>query len=411
MPEFHLFNIEETAAETDEKLRESFIKKTDKIFPRFLFCLSPKDKAVFPKKPSLLFYNYAARILGISPDEKPLIFISKKSRPYYLCDSLIEDRKAFLKTKTAAEEGFSLSVFIETPKTARVAKEAGFKKISGGKGLHFSREALLANDKAYFKELCSKSGVPYIKGYAVSSMAAAESALKTFPSHKKIFIKKTLYGGGMGNLCGSPSELIGKLKDFYNKGTLIIEPFLEADEVMGTLCEISKEKSIYIGCDRQRSKNGKWSGFDYEISSHRDEEFLKEKSLVLSEKLRKLGFRGIANFDWLKEKKAGKIYALEANLRNNGFYFLFSFAKRYFGKKTNISYREGLKTGSSDFKSFSFALEKKIKKAGFKLIKKPGEKEGFLIVCFGQGEASLACFSVSQKKFKKMKYFLEENFK
>ncbi|NLI09524.1 MAG: hypothetical protein GX447_02055 [Elusimicrobia bacterium] len=411
MPEFHLFNIEETAAETDEKLRANFIKKTEKIFPRFLFCLSPGDKAVFTKKISPSFYDYAARVLGISTDEKPLIFISKKSRPYYLCDSLICDEKAFLKTKKAAKEGFSLSVFIETPKTARVAKEAGFKKISGGKGLHFSREALLANDKSYFKKLCSKNGVPYIKGYTVSSMAAAERAIKTFPSYKKIFLKKTLYGGGMGNMFGRPLELIDRLENFYNKGTLIIEPFLEPSQIIGTLCEISREKSVYIGCDRQKSKNGKWSGFDYEISANRDEKFLKEKSVLLSEKLRKLGFRGIANFDWLKEKKTGKIYALEANLRNNGFYFLFSFAKRYFKEKTNISYREGLKTGSSGFKSFSAALEKKLKKWGFGLIKKPGEKDGFLIVCFSHGEASLACFSASKKKFKKMKSFLEENFK
>jgi len=242
-------------------------------------------------------------------------------------------------------------------------------------------------------------------------MTAAEKAIKDLSiKYEKIFIKKTYYGGGLGNLYGNSSFILEKLKNFYNNGKILIEPFLNIEKTYGSLCEIREEKIHFLGIDIQISENGKWKGFDFPAKSKKDITFIKNKSLILANFLKRKGIYGIANFDWLKEKKTGKIYALECNLRNNGFYFILDFARRYFNdlKELNIIYREQLKSKHKNFFYLKKNLKEKLEKEGVNLIENPGEKEGFIIISYqNNGEFSISFFYRNTKKILKIKKLME----
>ncbi|GAB4033712.1 MAG: hypothetical protein Fur0012_13600 [Elusimicrobiota bacterium] len=409
MREFHLFNIEEVAAETDSKLRDCFVKKTFRIFPRFLFCLSRGDCAVFPEKLDSEFSSYAFSTMGLSVNKESLFFLEKKSSPYFLCDSILLDDKISSTLKKMASRGLKLSAFIDTPKSIRLARELGISLTSERASGALSGRVLSANDKALFKKMCFEIGVPAIEGYEVESMAAAQKALKNLGSAGKVFLKKTLYGGGMDNLFGSAGDLLELLPSFYTGGRLLVEPYIEAESVFGTICEILPDKISYLGCDLQNFRSGSWNGFDFPGCSGGDAVFLKENSLKLARRLAADGVFGIANFDWLKEKGSGRIFALEVNLRNNGFYFLHSFANRYFPNTESllISYREGLKSREKTFSAFRKKLSDRLEACRLHLIDKPGEKEGMLIVSWRGGEFAIASFSESLKRFEEMKKFID----
>lgn len=409
MPEFHLFNIEEVAAETDSKLRDFFVKKTFRIFPRFIFCLSPGDCAVFPEKLDPEFSSYAMAVLNLSPSEEALFFLNKKSSPYFLCDSILSDHLICANIKKLAKKGLRLSAFIDTPKSIRLAGELGLCCAPARESGAISGQALSANDKGFFKKMCFETGVPAIAGYEVESMAAAQKAVKNLGTGGKVFLKKTLYGGGMGNLSGSAGDLLEMLPSFYTGGRLLVEPYIEAESVFGTLCEILPDRISYIGCDIQSFRSGSWNGFDFPGCLGRDASFLKENSLKLAKSLADRGISGIANFDWLKEKGTGRIFALEVNLRNNGFYFMHSFANRYFSNTDSllISYREGLKSREKSFSNFRKKLSSRLLERGLNLIYKPGEREGIVVVSWRGGEFSIACFSRSAGKLEDMKRFID----
>ncbi len=410
MPELHIFNIDETAQERNENLKKLFVKKTLKIFPRFLFCLLPRDKAVFPFEPDRDFLKYACGITGADIRDNPLLYVDYPAAGLPMCDAVLGDKKLVDKLKELAGRGFSVSFFMRTAKAAKLAFKCGFSK-SLCKESSLSR-ALSANDKASFKELCSKAGVPFIEGFTAGSFKEAVKVIVKLPQSERFFLKKTVYGGGIGNICGYPGELLKKLPEFYSGGRLVIEPCLDAENVYGTLCRVSAEKSAYLAADRQKIRAGGWSGFDCGTGEIEEEGSLRSNSLKLAEKLRRLGFEGIANFDWLKEKNSGRLYAIEANLRNNGFYFLYSFALRYFEtRKIHISYREGIKTSHKNFRLLKENLKNKLEKNGFKLIESGGYKNGFMIVSFSKGEFSLACFSSSKSEAGEMRLFMEEEFK
>jgi len=150
MPKIFIFNIEEVADEINEKQRNIFIYKILKIFPRFLFCLSSGDKIILPDKIDKKFAFYVSRILSLGKINDFIFFLKNKSKPYFLCDSILSDTALKKNLDKKVSSNFTIEPYIDTPKIYRLSKELNIKYDKRKEKIALSGKALLINDKSEF---------------------------------------------------------------------------------------------------------------------------------------------------------------------------------------------------------------------------------------------------------------------
>lgn len=411
MPKLWIFNIDEVVPVNDPSYSSVFVPKIMEIFPRFFLSLSPGDKIITPVLPDDIFIDYVSKILNLGNKKEWIFKLNNITSPYSLVDSILNDMQVMDDIKKLDREKFEMEGFIETPKLLELSKKTGIKLNKTDEKLISEGFTLNMNDKAYFKETAKKIGIDVVDGYIASDIEEAIEGIKKIHNNYKsdVMVKKSLYGGGFGNLFGSIDRVISELSDFISNSKIVIEPLLDLKKVYGSLAVIS-DKIYFAGVDEQYFCDGKWAGFDYPSLDSQNSDKIKYYTLKLSDFLFKKGVKGYVNIDWIvTQKNPDRPLALELNLRNNGFNYAVDFAKRYFNSDYGgifIKYRENYNTnGLTSDQLINFF---KNKKGSEFFIDLPGMNEGFVLMNPpSNGKAAVGIFSDKKDNIKKISEMIE----
>lgn len=396
MPKIWVFNIDEVVPIKDLSYETVFVPKIKEIFPRFFLSLSPGDKIITPVCPDRNFTAYASKILSVK-DKDWIIRLKKESKPYSLIDSILKDRSTLTKLNSLNKEDFELEFFIETPKTVKFSKRIGIKSNKSDKKSISNGFVLKMNDKVYFKKVAKDLGIKTVDGSYASRLDDVISKINDIVQKhgSKVMIKKSLYGGGFGNIYGQADDIISKVNEFVKGSKVVIEPYLNIKKVYGSLAVIS-ERIEFAGVDEQAFSDGKWVGFDYPTKDINNASLIKKDTLKLCEFLKKKGVKGYVNIDWVVTKETPfEPMAMELNLRNNGFNYALDFVKRYSSMKANeifLRYRENYQCGKVSFKKMKDFFKSSYLSKYF--IDLPGLKSGFVVMNPPlNGKAAIGIFS------------------
>ncbi|OGR60523.1 MAG: hypothetical protein A2X36_09870 [Elusimicrobia bacterium GWA2_69_24] len=350
MPRVWLFNVEEVAPEEDLHFDRVFTPKVAAVFPRFLFCLEPGDLTVAPVPVPEDFARYAAAVNGLPEDLRWLRTLPRRTRPYSIVTSILADRRGiFAELRGLGKAGgWQLEPYYQSHRILELSRKTGIPFDPCSAQAVLSGVILELNDKAYFKALMSLVGVPTVRGYLAYDRESLRAAMDRAGKDRRsrIMVKKTRYGGGIGNLSGTPASIRRRLRGWYGGGDVIVEPFLRFASVAGSLATISSGGVRYHGVDEQVFAAGRWAGFRY---PHRDDAAsrrIRELTLRVARQVRAKNARGDINLDWgiLRGGSGRSIpLALECNFRHNGFGYLMRFARRFFGPRAgrmHIRYTE-----------------------------------------------------------------------
>lgn len=382
MPSLWVANAEEVLPEDDPGYDAFVESRTLRMMPRFLLGLRPGDCLVLPTALPEDFSRYVARLLRL---REPLsLQVRQRSRPYSLVDSLEQDadaRAAFEERRR--EGGWTLEPFLQTERVARLAAETGIPTAPTPPGL-----VLRLNDKAWFKEFAAGLGVATVPGRVAASREALAAALH---GREDFMLRKTRSAGGAGNRHGSREDLL----EWYDAGSVLVEPFLPFDSVAGSLARLDDDGIRFLGIDRQVLQDGSWCGFDFP----NPDGAIRERAGVLAEAIHAAGGRGYLNLDW--GLLAGEPLLLECNFRHNGFAYVTDFAERYFGagwEGLAIHCREGLPTTAGTATELLGRLAALRLQGGPVLIDAPGAARGaVLTVPPADGAFSVAVFAADRE--------------
>lgn len=447
MPKLWVANAEEAFPEDDKYFRHNFATKTTRVFPRFLSCLSPGDCLVVPVELPSDYVEYMGRVLQLGDRRDYLLRVNLASS-CFLVDSILEDSEALatLQRRFAGRE-WCLEPYLNSARVVELGKRLGVQVT--GTLAHLVNEGLIEdlNDKAYFKLLAQQCGVRCVAGLTVSNATDLASAIRKLGRHSpEIMLRKVKYAGGAGNTHGNVDELLARIPQWYQSGTVLVEPFLSIDSVAGSLVRIDGDGGLaFLGIDRQVFAHGGWCGFDYpfhvnvvasgagavrwglqprgtysfwsdtdygrqlELGQERDVaeelrtraggEAIREKALALARLIASTGAQGQVNIDWAFEKGSCEPIALECNFRHNGLGYVIAFAQRYFAQDwVNMSMRcrEAVPTR---WKTTGELLEamRGVKIDGQPvLIDRPGARCGAVVTCPPQeGTFALVVFAKS----------------
>lgn len=394
MPRLWAPNIEEVLPENDVNYKPVFVPKTLEIFPRYLLCLSPGDRILSPRPLPEGFCSYIARVSGLGPVNSWLMNVDGRSDPYSLAESVLSDRRTMEVLRGMGRDGgWTLEPFIESPRVLRLSRETAIPTDKTRPDLVLNGTVTRFNDKGYFKDFAKKFGVATVPGYIADSMPALEKAVRlTSGGHEgRVMLRKTLYGGGLGNLSGSREDLLREIGSWYNGGRVLIEPFLPPHSVAGSLASVTASGVKFRGVDLQTFADGKWTGFDFPHPDRELAERIEELTLRLAKAAASEGARGYLNFDWACSDD--EPLSLECNMRNNGFAYVLDFAAGYFGGPRLIRYREGVKTRAADTRDLVEALSSVTAGGRPLLIAERGQEEGAVIMTPPlRGACSIAIF-------------------
>ena len=334
MPKLWLPNIEEVLPENDINYSPVFVPKTLEILPRFLLCLERGDAIITPKTVDPDFTAYIAGLSGLGRPSSWLLGTSGRSDPYSLVETALSDRTLMARLRAMGSKGgWTLEPFIESPRAVRLSRQTGIPTDKTHPSLVFNGVITKLNDKGHFKDLARDLGVRTPGGYLAESMPALEKAIELVSkqNNDRVMLRKTLYGGGLGNMAGSRAELISKIYVWYNGGRILIEPFLDITSVAGSLACITNEGVEFAGVDAQTFRDGKWTGFDFPHNDGTASAEIKRLTLLIAWAVREKGARGHINIDWaITSGEPDRPFALECNFRNNGFAYVLDFARRHF---------------------------------------------------------------------------------
>ncbi|MEW6012103.1 MAG: hypothetical protein AB1602_01750 [Elusimicrobiota bacterium] len=396
MPKIWIFNIDEVVPIKDSSYETVFVPKIKEIFPRFFLSLSPGDKIITPISPDKSFLDYASKILSMV-DEDWVIKLNKESKPYSLIDSVLKDSSTLKKLKGLNKNDFELEFFIETPKTVKFSEKIGIKSNKSDKKSISDGFVLKMNDKVYFKKIAKDLGIKTVDGAYASRLEDLIAKITDIAKkhRSKVMIKKSLYGGGFGNIYGKAEDIISRVNEFVKGSRVVIEPYLNIKKVYGSLAVISDEIE-FVGVDEQVFCDGKWVGFDYPTKDIDSANLIKKDTLKLCEFLKKKGVKGYVNIDWVATmEKPFEPMAMELNLRNNGFNYALDFVKRYSSMKADnifLRYRENYKCGKVSFKKLTELFKSSSLSKYF--IDSPGFKSGFAVMNPPlNGKAAIGIFS------------------
>jgi len=409
-------NVEEVLPENDVHYEKVFVPKALELFPRSLLCLAPGDAIVSPVAVDRDFCAYVAGLSGLGGPASWLIELAGHSKPYSLVESVTLDPAAMRRLRALGGAGaWVIEPFIESPRVMRLSRDTAIPTDKTNPELVLNGVVTRLNDKGSFKELAARLGVKTTGGYLADSMPALEKAiaLVSAANGDRVMLRKTLYGGGLGNLSGGRERLLYEIRSWYNGGRVLIEPFLDIRQVAGSLAVIADGGVSFLGVDVQTFCGGCWNGFDF---PHPDPELaarIRELTLTVGREAWKLGARGSLNVDWaFTADSPSEPLALECNFRNNGFGYVLNFAARYFGlppERLHIRYREGLSCGAAGTAALLRRLAA-VKLRGLPLlIDGPGRTEGAALMTPPlKGRCSVALFSADPAFIKEATAALSE---
>lgn len=374
MPKIILPNLEENCPEDDPHYEDVFVPKIQSLAPRYLAYLEDDDIFISPSAIPENFLQYVSRLYGRTLGRDRIIEITAHSRPYSLIDSMCEDARLIDRLSRLARQGtWELDACLETPKLQELA---GIVRMPASKS---TPEAIATgvilrlNDKIFFRQLAQRLGIPVVPGYVAENLEAIGRLVRIVgrENQDRIMLKKPLYGGGLGNLPGTSAQLGARLPEWYPGGNILVEHYLDFRCVIGSLVKIDMQGIRYLGTNVQLIEDGKWVGFRYPFSLEGITDHIKEMCLAFARAVESMGARGDVNVDWAVETGPGgkdRLYALECNLRFNGFGSILDCGYKYFksyGK--HVLYRENFP------KEGDFLLHPVV-------IDRPGREEGAILV-------------------------------
>lgn len=390
MPKLWLPNFEEVTLPDDPLFESTFALRAKRYASRALFLPAPGDLLLSPTLPDPAFLRYVSELGGF-PDTSWVLPVRGRVRPYSLIGALLEDARLLERLESLEKLGvrgdWILEPYIESP---RVLELSRILRIPTARS-HPQRvlDGLIGNlnDKGYFKELMRELGVPTVPSIQARTLGELEAGIRRLRHHQRLMLKKTRAGGGLGNLVGEPEALLRAVPDWFH-GEVLVEPFLELSETIGSLVRIEENgPGERIWTDRQRIREGKWTGFRYPHPSREACRPIIEMSERIARRVYALGGRGDLDLDW-GVLGDGTILALEANFRHNGFGYLLRFAERLFEQERAIAYLEDLPLGTKDFASLLPWLEERVP-----LLRTRGCESGVVVVMPpSEGEGALALF-------------------
>ncbi|MDD5657953.1 MAG: hypothetical protein PHF00_11950 [Elusimicrobia bacterium] len=409
MPRLWLINVDELAPPEDPHFDAVFTPAVSGSCVRFLFCLEPEDLLVCPVDVPAEFTDYVRGVCGLSPARDMILPLRRKSRPYSLVDSLLEDGALMRRlAELGRRGGWRLEPYIESPRVVALSRKTGIPTDKTHPDLILNGTILALNDKGRIRALARELGVPFVPGYLARDRRSLTAAIDKVSRENgdRVYLRKTRYCGGLGNLSGGKEELLRRLPSWYAGGDVLVEHALEFASVAGTLMTVGHDSVRFWGVDEQRFNGHNWAGFDYPHDDLRASAELCELSLRIANAVHQRRARGDLNLDWgLLRNQTGKLepVLLECNFRHNGLGQMLRFAQRYFGagfERVRIRCFIGLRLPrpDMDFAALRAALAAARTKAGALLIDSPGRSSGAVVMMPPRGGlAALALFAESPR--------------
>lgn len=351
MPRIWLINVEEVASADDAQYDAHFAPEAADYGARFLFSLEDEDLLVSPVRIPDEFIRYAGRVRDWRVGRQPILPLGKRSRPYSLADSIMEDERLLeVLAGLGARGGWTLEAYLDSPRVVALSEETGIPTDKTHPDFVLNGTILKLNDKGYFRSLTRKLGIPTVPGYLAADRDGILAAMDKVAAENgdRIYLKKTLYGGGLGNLCGTRAELGRRLDSWYNKGEVVVEHALDFASVAGTLMTLGHDSVRFWGVDEQRFDGHHWGGFDFPHPDREASSELCAMSLSIANAVHRQKARGDLNLDWGLAREGGKLrpLLLECNFRHNGLGQVLRFAQSYFGDRApglRMQYFTGLR--------------------------------------------------------------------
>jgi hypothetical protein len=407
MPRIFLPNTEDVADSNDILYESTQVVKSWYLCMRSFFCLEKGDLIVIPKEPEAEFANYARMVNRFEEDDNFYIVLNKTTKPYSLVESILQDQYVLNILNDLSKSGkWVLDAYMNTISVAKLSNQVNIPL----KGISYSivEKGLpdKLNNKYFFKILSKDLGIEVAPFIYADNVVSIVDAMKKISGdgYKTIILKKIRNAGGDGNLVGSKEELLGKLHDWYNIGGVLVEPYIDLCEVIGSLVDINNGYYKWRGINKQFIADSKWNGFSYPHAARQLTDDIKRLSIKYAVALYEMGARGCLNIDWGVVKKDNGLtpLALEINFRHNGFAYILDMAEKYFGPKgslMNIAYHSEIKLRNNKCKftdllyilrnisvnGESILIDKSHKGAGV-IITQLLNNEKFGLAIFGESE-------------------------
>ena len=394
MPRLWLINVEELASPEDPQFDSLFAPTVVGSCVRFLFCMEPGDLA------------YVRRV-GALPEGPLVLGLRRRSQPYSLVESVFGDERLLARLAGLGRQGdWILEPYLESQGVVALSKETGIPTDKTNPDFILNGTILKLNDKGAFRALMQELGIPTVPGYLAHDLKGIVAAMDRVSreNRDRIYLKKTRYCGGMGNISGGRDEILRRLPSWYNKGEVLVEHALDFAGVAGTLMTLGHDSVRFWGVDAQRLDGHEWAGFDYPHPNLEAAALLCELSLKIANAVHRRKARGDLNLDWgLPRDGLGRSrpVILECNFRHNGFGQMLRFARKYFGiraDQTRIRYHVHfrLRDRAAGFGAVARALAGTAVAGEPLLIDSPGRRRGAVVMMPPKnGACALALFGDS----------------
>ena len=411
MPKLYVANAEEALPTNDILFSKYFSAKTTNIYCRLLTELHPGDKLLVPEAVATSFGAYMNRLLGIGGGEQTVIQVEQVGCQL-LADLILNDSRVMeeLRNKFRAPEWY-LEAFIETANVIRLAQALDLPTRGTAPELVEAGLIETYNSKSQFKRIAREAGLPTVPGtYATTATELADKVRQLGRHYRRLMLRKAKYAGGHGNLAGTMDELLPQLNSWYNEGAVLVEPFLDIEEVAGSLVRITDHNLEFLCIDRQIIHNSGWVGFTMPFCPQDMEalygDFNIDKvrldALELAHQAQLRGVRGLMNLDWaFTRNHRDEPIILECNLRHNGLSYIVEFAQAYFGPnwgEQTVYCREYVPCALPDFEQLRRRLSQLCWRGEKVFIDEPGRSRGLVITHPPrQGIVALAIFGPDQE--------------
>ncbi|MCL2164334.1 MAG: hypothetical protein FWH55_08080 [Oscillospiraceae bacterium] len=330
MPKIWLPNFEDVALQSDPTYGATFSPEMlSQYYCRSLFWLSPNDKIVLPCSIDLDYANYVAQLCGFHRNSSWLLQTTYSgARKFNLSNSiLLNDEVLTQLRKLAGTECYTVEPYIESTYVSALCKSIRIPLTHTSTELVESGLIDRLNDKVFFKELSNMLGIRTVS----SRHFYEKESLLTYLGDlglEKICIKKAFHSGGRGNIVGEAQKVIEQLALWYECGAILVEPYIEFIEVVGSLAYLTEQECTFLGVDLHISEGGCWKGFSYPYHDTETANTIETLTMLYAERIHRMGVRGYLNVDWGISRDG--IYALEINMRHNGFWAALSLGTRFF---------------------------------------------------------------------------------
>jgi len=261
-----LINIDEAADAEDIRYEAFAVPKAVSFVRKYLFFVRPGDAIVSPCEVDAPFLAYVRAVNGLEKRAEWFFRVRPTGKPYSLTASILADGRLMDRLRRLGRSGdWTLEPYLESPRILELAKATGIPARRSDPDRVLDGTLAGLNDKGRFKALARMLGIETVPGYLASDAVSLAAAIRQVSRENKdrIYLRKTRYTGGFGNLCGKRDELLKQLPSWYNKGDVLVEHWLPFDETLGSLVTLNARAVRFWGVDRQLVDKGHWAGFSF----------------------------------------------------------------------------------------------------------------------------------------------------